>query len=99
MLRDQWRRLEEEIQSKKAESSWTVQKSIEKHEELSVFNEHTCSHVCSSIRGGVKEETSVHALNFNLLFPFLLPFFQGIIWFSFLPSPLWGNGREGTNYL
>ena len=76
-----------------------MQKFIEKHEELLVFNEHTCSHVCSSIKGGLEEETSVHAMNFNVLFPFILPFFQCIIWSSFLPSPPWGRGREGTNYL
>lgn len=76
-----------------------MQKFIEEPEELLVFNKEMCSRVCCHSKGGLEEEASVHAMNFNLLFPFVLPFFQCIVWFSFLPSPPWGRGREGTNYL
>lgn len=46
----------------------------DKHEELVVFNRHTCNRICSGIKGGLEEYTSVHALRFNLLVPFFLPF-------------------------
>lgn len=44
-------------------------------------------------KGGLEKEASVHAMNFNLLLALVLPFCQGIIWFSFFP-PLHRAGGE-----
>lgn len=66
----------------------------DKHEELLVFNRHLCSRVCSSIKGGLEEDARVHALSFNLLVPFFLPFFASVS-FYFLSFPvLHGGGGE-----
>lgn len=72
-----------------------MQNFIEKHEELIVFNKHTCRHVCSSVKGRLEEETSVGAMNFNLLFPFILPFFPvyHLVFFSSSLSSM-GEGER-----
>lgn len=73
-----------------------MQKFMGKREQLSVHNKHPCGCVCNSIKGGLEKEASVHAMNLKLVFPTILPFFQHILWFSFLSV---GEGKEGTNYL
>lgn len=81
---------------READSDWTVWKFKDKLEELLVFNRHMCSAVCSSIKGGLEEYTSVHALRFNLLVPFFLPFLPGyhLIFFPSLSSMGEGEKRH-----
>lgn len=87
-----WCRRWDGVWSRKAESGSVVQKFMGKLEQLLVHNKHTCGRVCSSVKGGLEKEASVHAMNLKLVFPTFLPFFQHILWFSFLS--LWGRGGK-----
>lgn len=66
-----------------------MQNFIEKRRELLVFDEHTCRHVCSSVKGGLEVFMPLTSTSY-----FLSSFFSSVS-FGFIPFPLLhGGGGE-----